>query len=57
MKAKQPNGREPVPGRLVNALMKIGQQRAKTLRAMKAALVCDDEKEALERARELTGPP
>jgi hypothetical protein len=56
MKAKQTNGREHAPGGLVDVIMEIGQERAKILAAMKAALVRGDD-EALERARELTGLP
>jgi hypothetical protein len=39
------------------SLHQIGQERAKILEAMKQALLCGDEEEALERARELTGLP
>jgi hypothetical protein len=50
MKAKQTNGREHAPGGLVDVIMEIGQERAKILAAMKAALVRGDDEEALERA-------
>lgn len=42
---------------VVDAVIKIGHQRAEILKAMKEALVRGDEDEALERARELTGLP
>lgn len=57
MKAERTKGREAAPGGLVDVLMEMGQERAKILAAMKAALVRGDEEEALERARELTGLP
>jgi hypothetical protein len=57
MKAKKTNGLEHALGGLVDVLMEIGQERVEILTAMKAALVRDDEEEALKRARELTGLP
>ena len=42
---------------IVDVLIEIGQERAKILQAMKAALLRGDDAEALERARELTGLP
>jgi hypothetical protein len=45
------------PSALLDAVVEIGQARAKILVAMKAALVRGDNDEAVERARELTGLP
>jgi hypothetical protein len=42
---------------LVDAITKIGQERAAVLVAMKEALLRGDDDEALEQARELTGLP
>lgn len=47
----------PVTDGLVDAVVKIGQERAAILVAMKKALLRGDDDEALERARELTGLP
>jgi hypothetical protein len=57
MKAEQTKGREAGPGGLVDVLMDLGQQRARIMEAMRAALLRGDDAEALERARELTGVP
>ncbi len=45
------------PAALLDAVVEIGQARAKILVALKAALLRGDNDEALERARELTGLP
>jgi hypothetical protein len=62
MTAKKRKELVPVEGMrvtdgLIDAVVQIGQERAKILEAMKEALVCGDEHEALERARGLTGVP
>jgi hypothetical protein len=46
-----------VAGGLVDTIIEMGQQRARILEAMKAALLRGVDAEALERARELTGLP
>jgi hypothetical protein len=57
MKAEQTKGREASPGGVVDVLVELGQQRARIMEAMRAALLRGDDAEALERARELTGLP
>ena len=53
-----PDGETPVNhSSLLDALLEIGQERAKILVAMKEALLRGDDDEALERARELAGLP
>jgi hypothetical protein len=42
---------------VLDAVIEIGQQRARIVEAMKEALLRGDDAEALERARELTGLP
>lgn len=44
-------------GGLVDVLIEIGQQPARILEAMKEALLCGDDAEALEHARDLIGLP
>ena len=44
-------------GGLIDVLIEISQKRARILEAMRDALLRDDDAEALERARELTGLP
>ena len=46
-----------VEGGLVDTVIELGQQRARIMEAMRAALLRGDDAEALERARELTGVP
>lgn len=57
MNTEQTKGRKASPGGVVDVLMEMGQERAKILTAMKAALLRGDEEAALELARELTGLP
>ena len=51
------SGGVSVAGGLVDTVIEIGQQRARIMEAMRAALLRGDYAEALERARELTGVP
>ena len=46
-----------VAGGLIDTVIEIGQERARIMEAMRAALLRGDDAEALERARELTGLP
>jgi len=49
------SGEVSVAGGLVDTIIELGQQRARIMEAMRAALLRGDDAEALERARELTG--
>jgi hypothetical protein len=57
MNTTETKRREAGPGGLVDVLVELGQQRARIMEAMRAALLRGDDAEALERARELTGVP